>query len=304
MSRPARTCPHADREHADNLRLVLGLGRSGTSWLAHVLGKADNPMRFLIEPLYGMENVPVFSQGYDQTALPYLPKLEENHPLLKYYEGWANPNWSGEMLPEKLIRDDRDFSVCLIKEVHSLLATEGLLKALRCPTIFITRNPLYVVDSLFATVGLDAPIWYHESHYIQDFTFLSCFCEGERLLVLNRFTHRYESNREWMITRKALTVTLLNRMLTALSDEFEHAMHIQYEELCRQPKQEFMRAFGFLGLEMGEEAKRFLKETQSVKDAGDPYSIYRDTASQVNRPLKFLTEKEAVMVQKVLDGVA
>jgi hypothetical protein len=289
----------------DKLRLILGPGRSGTSWLSKVLGKTNIPLRFINEPLYHYSPKLQFSKRYDHTAISYQPNMRDDHPLLKAYQSFtfSSFDWKKYLPSQLLLRDDREFSICLIKEVHSLLATEALLKKLKCQTIFITRDPLYVVDSLLSFRGLDAPIWRNETKYIREGHFLERFLPGRKNNIRKKlWAAKLNLNkRERVTTEKVLTVAVINKMLEKLALHFSHVTHISYEKICAKPNEVISYASNFLNLEAGKETFRYLKATQSVANQNDPYSVFRDTRGQLTRAFRFLSLAEVKTLRRMLD---
>jgi hypothetical protein len=282
----------------ERIRLILGPGRSGTSWLSSVLSRSSTPLRFVSEPLHPFRPKLPYSSTYDHTAVPYRPSIEEDSPLVRVYMALTSRDDSlSRALPEETLRrDDKSFSVCLIKEVHSLLATEALVKTLRCPVIFLTRDPVYVVDSLMSFRGLNAPIWRDEANYVRERLFLSRFFgdEGEMIKEAYRRNDRELNRRTRAITEKVLTVAIINKMLHILSNDTDIVHHIEYEELCRKPSETVARAAEILSLEVSGEMVAYLGRTQRKKE-GDvgPYSVFRETSKQPTRRLRFVAAEEA-----------
>jgi len=286
------------------LRLVLGVGRSGTSWLSQVLAKTPKPIRFFQEPLSHLRPEILFSEHYDHTAIRYQPSLPEKHPLIYAYRALTirDHDLSTLGVRKHPLRDDQEWQYCLVKEVHSLLAAEALLDRLRCPTVFITRDPIYVVDSLLSFRGLHAPIWRNEYGYIADAAFLArYFPDSGNVIQRYCVNDNTLASREQLILSKILTVAVINRMLQILAKDLDFVCHIRYEELCRIPDELFPKAAGFLSLEMNAQTFDWLDSTQrAIEGENDPYSVFRDTTRQVTRPLRFLSNAEAEDMRNVL----
>lgn len=287
------------------LRLILGPGRSGTTWLSRVLGKSATSLRFFIEPLHPFKVKLPLSRKFDRTAIPYQSSLDDSHPLVRVYKSLTFPeyNWDSLLPKELTVRNDIDFSFCLVKEVHSLLATEALLKNLKCPALFITRNPIYVVDSVLSYQGLDTRLWQNESNYITDTSFLMRYFpdQGDEIRKYYASNDGTSNNKKQIILSKVLTVSILNKMLYILSNELDFVYLIEYEKLCSTPNEIFAKAAAFLSLEIGAETLKFLNSTQTKKN--EEYkacSIFRDTSNQLNRPLRFITDSEAEEARKAL----
>lgn len=298
-----------DPNWSQRLRLVLGVGRSGTSWLSRVLSHTSTPIRFFNEFLFRYRPKLIFSDRHDHTAIKYKPTLPEKHPLVYAYRTLTVPksrSWSKLGVNKHPLRDDSNWEVCLVKEVHALLGTEALVKRLECPSLFIARDPIYVVDSLLSFRGLEAPIWRNEYAYITAPQFLDRFFPSHADVICRHCTVISNSDtvRRKIILSKTLTVGLINKMLRILAQELGFVRHIRYEELCRAPVQVFSEAANFLRLEVGPEMLDFLEETQSSTpmSQNNPYSVFRDITAQLERPLRFVLDSEAKEMEALLEN--
>jgi hypothetical protein len=149
-----------------SLRLVLGVGRSGTTWINRTLAKSSTPMVCLEEPMYHVIPTLCLSTGGDHTAIPFSLKInEKNVRLISTYRMLTSKSCRHQLLKIRsfpLHREDPNPKVMLIKEVHSLMATEFLAVELACPIILIKRNFITVTDSLMNFTGLDEPYLHGE----------------------------------------------------------------------------------------------------------------------------------------------
>ncbi len=294
-----------DTPRAEGLRLIIGPGRSGTSWLSRVLAKTSSPITFLNEPLHPFRIKLPYNGKWDHTAVKYSKTLSPKSPLIKLYSILLNhsDNWR-QYLPAKIVvRSDNKTKFTLIKEVHSLLATEALLNHFNCPTILITRNPVYVIDSALSLGGLKTPIWRTESEYVNDSEFLEAFNfskKNEIIETLEKFKDSPD-NRKGVIISKMVTVAMINRMLKISAQKYDNAVHITYEDLCSNPVEKFKALASFLTIEKGPDFYNLLNDSFIKKSYSyDPYSIFRNTNEQLDRPLKFLKEKEARLAIDIL----
>ncbi|MBN1490087.1 MAG: hypothetical protein JXA69_09235 [Phycisphaerae bacterium] len=277
------------------LRLILGVGRGGTTWLSRVLGETGMPIRLLLEGLFHLKPKLEFAPEGDHTAISYRPRLPEHHPLLCVYHAVATPmcDWTVFGLPFHLKREDPAWRLCLMKEVHSLLATEGLLHALQCPALFVVRDPVYVVDSLFARDGVTSIYLRHESQGVREARFFSRFIREDAVVRAWEAIDSTEDDRERGIREKVLTVACMNRMFRVLASEMDHVRLVEYAVLCSQPEAEFERAAAFLGVDWDARAQAFLASTMhSDAEKHILQSVVRVTSEQLNRPLKFFADDE------------
>ena len=287
------------------LRLILGVGRSGTTWLSRVLSETSTPIRFFMEGLYSVKPKLSFSEGNDHTAIKYYPKLPERHSLLSVYRSLIKPqyNWSALGLNRHLQRDDPNWQFCLVKEVHSLLATEALLQFFSCPTVIVVRDPVYVIDSLFARDGLSSPYLCDESKVVRQVAFLKRFMPEQSEAILEAL-HKVNSIgklREQSILKKVLTVAIIQQMFCVLADKFQCIYLIEYEELCQSSQALFRSVAEFFTLDWDDRVERFLATTtQTYSNKADKYPVFRQTSCQVKRNFKFLSFEEVNLCHQIL----
>jgi len=285
------------------LRLILGVGRSGTTWVSRVLSRTGRPMRLLIEPLFHLEPRLPFHVNGDHTAVGYQP-FSPDDPLLRAYSSLTQRNLSGPV--KGLERDDAGWQLCLVKEVHALMGTEGLLLAWQTPTLFLLRDPVYVVDSLFSaqtpqTIYLD-----HEVEAVLREEFLNRFLPDRqdkvRQLVFDAETRQ---PRQRLILSKVLCTQLLQEMFLALSREFPPAKAFRYEQFCDAPHETFQAAAQALGIPWDKAMGAYLCQTMRADaSSDDPYSIMRNTAGQKTRSLKFLSPGEIALCRAALEALS
>jgi hypothetical protein len=195
------------------LRLILGVGRSGTSWVSQVLARTRRPLRFYLEPLFHIEPPLSFHETEDHTAVGY-GDIGPSHPLLLAYRLVTHRQFDGRQV-KVMRRDDVGWELCLVKEVHALLGTEGLLRAWKTPALFILRDPVYVIDSLFAAQTLQTHYLGHEVEAVQAPAFLDRFAPRRRETVLRLMAQAAgRGPRERLILQRVICAQLLQDMFT------------------------------------------------------------------------------------------
>lgn len=290
--------------HPQRLRLVLGNARSGTSWLARMLSQAEGRVRYLNEPINPFKPPVPFGSDIDRTAIGFETALAADHPLLRVYELASSDfeDWLAHTNEPTAVRLDPNPDVVLVKEVHALLATEAVVGHFAVPAVFITREPAYVVDSLLGFRPLEAPMWRTEqAHLIDTPEFFERYgIEGGDAVRQFMRAHRdAPPDRSGVIMGKAVTAAVINRMLERLASESDLVTLVRYEDLVEEPNT--VRGIAdFLDLRLGERFERFLAESTTRSDSPHPYAVYRDTNSQLERPLKFLTVEERDRVRYAL----
>jgi len=140
-------------------------------------------------------------------------------------------------------REDADWKICLVKEVHTLLGSQGLLSGWGTPTLFIQRDPVYVVDSLFAAQGLETIYFDHEVKAVQAAGFLERFAPGREAEVERVFADAARrEQRLRIVLNKVICTQLIHEMFAVLAKEFPCAKAMRYEEFCERPREAFQVA--------------------------------------------------------------
>ena len=291
-------------ENPGALRLILGASRSGTSWVSEVFSKMSSPCRFFSEPLFHLTpRLPFHTEG-DHTAVGY-ESLCRDHPLLWAYRLVGHRQFDGSALKVSQ-REDPDWKICLVKEVHALLGSEGLLSAWRTPTLFILRDPVYVADSLFAAQSLETIYFDHEIKAVQAESFLERFAPGRQDAVKRLFADAARrEQRPRILLDKVICTQLIHDMFAVLAKEFPCAKAMRYEEFCEKPREAFRLAADALAIPWDEAMEAYLRKTmQADATSEDPYSVMRNTAEQKARPFKFLSSEERSLCRSALQAIA
>lgn len=302
--------PEADVEAVDvsRLRLIIGTPRSGTNWLGETLAASTASLRYFNEPIYKMQPTMPFERAKDHTVIAYQPLLEPDHPLVKKYRLLAADGFSRASVEGRrcLLRDDAEWEVSIVKEVHSLLATEGLLAVLPCPTLLVVRDPVRVCDSLFSRDGLSSQYAVGETELIFDEAYLQRFVDDQREQMLEEHAAilQHPGARQRCVQERVLVIALLQASLRVLAAAHGHTRLVEYEQQCTEPETVFAEAAAFFGLPWDKKEQDFLRTTLSARGEGDdPHAIFRDTSAQLDRPFKFLTPPEVEAAYQLLERV-
>lgn len=299
--------PNLDLNQSDpgKLRLILGLGRSGTTWVGRMLATSTTPLRYFEEPLHSIIPPLSFANAYNHTAIRFSKALPDRHRLVFAYKLLTLPDcdWNKLGNQHRLIRDDQNFRFCLVKEVHSLLATEALLDKFQVPTIIVIRNPLYTVDSLFDAFSLAAPYFLnHESLIIEDPLFLDLYLPniGDKVRSTFDVVKSWPDGRKKTVHQGTLLASIMTKMLESVGEKSKSAHIIRYEELCLSPQKGFTEMAAFLGLDWTKNSVDALSDTTNYNGERDHFSVKRNTLQQIGRPFRFLTQDELEDVKEML----
>lgn len=286
------------------LRFVFGVGRSGTTWLSSTLANTNTPIHFFNEPMNPFIHPMPFWNIGDKNALSYKKKLSSKHPLICLYNFISinNIDWNNYFPVENFIFSNVNPQVILVKEVHALLATEAVLKYFKSPTVFITRNPIYVVDSLLSFMNIQCSIWRTENFFIRNSNFLNIynFSNRDKLLKYLRIYRDTPSSRESVVIGKAIVVGIINKMFTLLNSNYPNTMLLNYDKLCENPERIFQETSVFFNIAYDDKMKSYIERSTkgNYKDK-NPYSVLRNTKSQINRKYKFITDDEAKKIKDI-----
>ncbi|MEM9295815.1 MAG: glycosyltransferase family 2 protein [Planctomycetota bacterium] len=286
------------------LRLVLGVGRSGTTWVGQTLAKSPAAWRTQMELLLRLRPKAALGSGPDPAAMPYVERLDADHTMLAAYRAFAGQ--ACPHVPERL-RGARPYAPVgvLVKEVHGLLASGALLDTLlEARALFVVRDPIRVADSLFDAQTLEAPYLWAEAESVRS----PRFCRralgvagGARAQGVFDQIDAAGSPRLKRIGAVAMTVALMQRFFASLAEAWpERVRTVAYESLCADPAEGFRGAAGFLGMAPPEAGEAI--GPVEPKPAS-PYSLARDTSRQLGRAYRFLSADEAAWCGMLVEGL-
>lgn len=299
--------PNSKRNQADfkKLRFVLGLARSGTTWIGRMLATSTTPLRYFEEPLHPLNPALSFSNVRSHTDISFYTKLEDSNRLVFAYKLLSLPDydWISLGLQRSLRRNDKHFNFCLVKEVHSLLATEALLNKFQVPAIIVIRNPLYIVDSLFDAQTLSSIyLVYQNKLVLRDRFFLKKYFPKTKDKIRSTFSKiaGWPDGRRKIVQQRILMVSLMTKMLEQVAKNSKMAYLVRYEEICKYTQKSFPDMAKFLGFNWNEKSIDALSATMNLKGIRDHYSVIRNTKQQINRPFRFLTQEEIKEAEEIL----
>ena len=284
------------------LRLVLGVGRSGTSWVANTLARSQSVSIYYEEPLFHLVPRLLLSREYDFAAIDYSRALPSGHRLNKAYEYLSVPKISVSGFISQRFVKKKELNIqgkaILIKEVHSLLSTEALLKSLSARFLFLTREAVKTVDSIFNVHGLDSVYLVNEFKSMGKGNFLEEIggSVGSKLRDLYSEIKAIDDERFKTIVKKVFAVHVIGLFLVKVASENDNARVFSYEEICSDPEKNFREISEYLQLDWKGGNHVFEKKFDQAKN--DPYSISRDTGRQVEKTLSFITDEEKVRIEQ------
>lgn len=297
---------------------VLGIGRSGTSWLTEMLSLSATPHRSIGEPFSRLYEYPFVNKS------PYIPWwIPPNNPDSREMQ------WGRSVLAElktdyRIIRPDlivntvRESSttnaspnVVIIKEVHNLLSFPSLLHSFPCDNVvLVTRDPARVVDSMFSGHPN------HHRRYLQEE--IQCvrqFVRGRHCYehgnIFNELMKKVTSenkmsskqmqslivNRNSVYTY-AVVVHLINEFLSRWLQNRDGAVTVSYENLCIQPLKLIQQLYTSLGLGEVCNFEEKLEKLTAANETGY-YSTNKCSSRQLSKPYRILTKRQIAKIHKL-----
>ena len=180
-------------------------------------------------------------------------------------------------------------------------------RAWKIPVVFILRDPVYIIDSLFAAQTLETIYMDHELAAVQERVFLDRFAGAAQDAIKKALADNARSpHRRRIMVDKLICAQLLQRMFLTLAKEFPHARTFAYEDFCEKPAETFPAAARALSISWDETMAACLQKTmqEDAAAAADPYAVQRNTAAQKGREFKFLLPDEVALCRATLEAVA
>jgi hypothetical protein len=293
-----------------NRVLLVGVARSGTSWLIRAMGATPGTLHYY-EPdnvesdptgrrpigQRGFGPYPVINAGesggvfgplWDAAFAGRLPKFESDkgfmvsvsRALLKFPRSIREPliNTGSKVLTALPGKPER----VAIKTIYGAFSLDWLAERYDPTVIVIQRNPLNVVSS-----------W--RELKIPGFDLVS------RPAILERFRDRFEGEplgpEASELTKIAWQVGLLTTAIGDALDRRPHWQLINHEDLCADPVGGIRGVCESVGMPWSSDVERYLEESNRP---GEGLKTHRVTKEQPNRWKQRLTEDEVTEISSVL----
>ncbi len=258
ISHASRRSMHTPLTVERNLRLLLGVGRSGTTWIANSLARSNRKISFYEEPLR-IVTPPLVLCNYreDHTAIDFCLKASPEADNLRLaYQLLALPdsrsyltNFGQSHRNRNRIVPDAD--MVLIKEVHGLMATEFLARNMDCRFLLIRRNLLYLLDSIMAHCGDKRNYLYPEYQFIKasDMTTASISRHNDFIQSRIRETEQMNPNcRQRLLSERMVAAFVIQEYFAVVAAKYPNAMLVDYDKILLNRDSHFSSMAEFLGL--------------------------------------------------------
>ncbi len=290
---------------SSQLRLVLGVARSGTTWIANTLAQTKTAIRYFEEPLYYIKPRLRFSTGGDHTAVNF-DNLCFSNRLLEAYKVLTNEKINlNNFIYDKLFkRNDKNYKYVLVKEVHSLLGAEFLAKNLNCKILFILRDIVTIVDSIFNAQTLKTPYLKNEYKYLRNSNFINFYFKDKKNAIHTKIDeiNSLGDYRKKTILSEALVMLLIQHFFKLIVQKYQNCTLVNYEDIVINPDEAFLNISNYFSFDYEKGAFDF----SSKKDVyyGNPYySISRNTKDLLSRKNKFLSDNEVEEIKEMISSL-
>lgn len=263
--------PHAGyMGNGGDIHLVLGVNGSGINHFTQLLSQALHNSRFIHYPLEKFEPTLTVSTQGDRIAIPYHKELEASHPLNRIYRIYAERHLletHHDLQQNENVKPKGAFLI--MKEVHGLLATEALLRELKCHVLFYVSDPVILAEQIFSHEGLDTPYLDLESEAVMDFRFLKRFFSYNLRAILHAYKliQRLTSRRQRRVQMKIFTIALIQHMFQMLVVRYpELATVVDFALIENNPKCLEFPLVNWLGQNSMESSKQVLNTATFTPD--------------------------------------
>ena len=266
--------------------LILGHGRSGTTWIGDTLAQAENTLL------------------YHEPCNPYLPT---GSPLSKLWFTYIRPNDEHAYFEERLnsayhglidmhssiwFRDKQKLFTRLnpkhrtiIKEVASVMNIEWLALNYPSDLLFVLRHPCSVALSEYER-NIDGK---RSLQYLLENKNLSNLLNEEEKKLINKAKEPFEYfGLIWSIRNKPFSIR--HKMNKEIA-------HIQYEKLASNPIQEFEKIFTLFNLKWTQNIETYILENTTSETKGY-YKTTKNAQEHIDRWKTTLSNEQVDQVKQ------
>ena len=314
-----------DRAPRPPMIIVMGLPRSGTTWLGKIFDShpatyyahepdsarpmRDIPLLIDLQELDGLKErlVSVVEALRDLRTIRVVGKL----PLFPKSFTSALPFWwrsqamffykslsraFGDLtLPRHVCGDADRASAWVWKSIESTGRLGAIARAFpRSKVVFIVRHPCAVAASLFKG---QQSMKFSAGPASEDYGFFALLSETavarSRGLTLDRF-HAMSP-----VERVAWRWALLNEKTLADVSGLPNCTVLRYEDLCERPAEVSRAMFDFAGLPWDQQTERFVLSS-TTRDDHSYYGVFKDPRQSANKWKEELTRDVTAQILQVV----
>jgi hypothetical protein len=296
--------PHAGYVgNGEDIHLVLGVNGAGIEHLTQLISLALPNNHYIFHPLKKFDPKLTLSTHGDRLAMPYHKELTADHPLNRAYRIY---------IEKSLVKTNKIFAqnkneifqntLLIMKEVHALLATEALLRELKCRVLFYITDPVILADQIFTQEGLETFYLGLESEAVMDSRFLKRFFSRDLHAVLHAYKliQRLSSGDKRRVQMKIFTITLIQHMFRMLAARYpELATVIDYSIIKDNPRQLGFPLVNWLG-QGSLECSKHVIHTATFTPNGQKSSRWRRSWPESITAFEVLSPEDVSMAYQII----
>lgn len=281
---------HKDRligERSSNIIWIVGDGRSGSSWLQHLLMDSKDYLG-LFEPFH------YFNPALADFQLNvYQRPGSENRLLEKFANDVFNLNVLNNRVVE--INDIRTYRGVVVKDVFASLMAKWVLDRVcsKIRPVILIRNP---IDVALSKCKLDNWVWGPNPARYLDIMDL-------RADHLDRYIEEILSTaqKDDQFLNYILVWCILNRVLI---DQFSDGSGqiVRYEDILSQPVQSVTDLMVSLDIEFDDTSERFQRAIEKVSHVSDTGGVRNSKLPMEERWMKRLSSSEIDEALRIVDA--
>lgn len=284
---------------------ILGIGRSGTTFLGKLVSETFTPNKFIIEPFPGISKLPTNNKIHRTFCNPLNNnQINQFTNIIEQLYDNNNIIFNNE-INKRVINDHKQKECLIIKEVHSLLAFPEIIKKLDYKIVLITRDTKRTIDSYFFGHKPKQRIY-----LIEEYKFINDYLLGKyqrKHKLLDNTLNNIDKNVINYIKRPKIFTNELNRQvciteivkifLINWAESDNNIFHITHEDLSLQPIDKMKQIYNFLNLEYNDETLNIIQKITHGNE-NNYYSTNKDSKKILTQPYKYLTKQQIIKINK------
>ncbi|MGQ4646879.1 sulfotransferase [Lyngbya aestuarii] len=270
---------------------IVGLPRSGTTWLASILNTAQG-IKYFYEP-FNKQHVPEAKSLW----MKYLRADDDDQEFAKFCQDVFAGQINRRYVTRRLAQPYGMFGARLrwlpgrvmVKDVHSCLSLEWVDRHIAPITVIITRHPCAIVASQLRSLRLK-----------------NKFDPFQKLLaqprVIDDYLKPFEHllrNDEGLLQQMAVCWGAVYYIMLEQQKRHPNWLVVQHEELCRDPVREYQKLFDKLNLRWTEKTDKLL-QISTTEDSGQTYVPQRISSQEPDKWKKELEQEQIEQVRRLV----
>jgi Sulfotransferase family len=302
--------------HSDALRksdrrpiLITGSPRCGSTWVGKMLAQSRS-VKYVHEPFNGSQRRCACGVSLPYW-FPYVSRANEG-PIHKHIahcvrcglDAFNMRNVLGDMVRTRHLRPLRAYLATvfaerpLLKDPLAVFSAEWLVSSFQMNAVVVIRHPAAVVSSYKALN------WSHPfEHFLAQPALMR-----DHLWPFEAQIRQFAARPPDVVDQASLLWLLVHHVIRGYKQAHPDWTLVRHEDLSRNPIAAFEPLFGKVGLEFCDGIAQTIVAHTRVADAAgeqeDPYSVKRDSASNIDRWRQHLTLPEIRRIRERVEIVS